>query len=314
MAIAQRVSPNAVMALKNALTSVFWFKKDLYSFAKAAVSNEQMFLSGIDWTGPQLKRDSVSSFVDRLVEWQDEYPDVLVTVMLDVASMESFPALERTEDPQLKIRAAKSAVEELRRHTSPFEAKMVERLESQERIDGQREAAQMQQATSRRLGEIREVYVGLASSTEIPPQVRGQQFESVLRDLFEVFDLDPKASFSVVGEQIDGGFTFGGEHFIVEAKWEKGPATREDLDVFDKKVRRRVENTLGLFVAVSGFQTTAVDLHSNNQSPLILMDGMDLLAVLEQRISLSDLLHRKRRAASMKGQVFLPVGEVLATG
>ena len=33
----QRVSANAIHALKDALTEAFWFKKDLYNYAKAAV-------------------------------------------------------------------------------------------------------------------------------------------------------------------------------------------------------------------------------------------------------------------------------------
>jgi hypothetical protein len=64
----QRVSANAIVALKDALTALFWFKGDLYSYAKAAVSNEPLFLAGIEWTSPQqYQRDSVSLFVDRLV-------------------------------------------------------------------------------------------------------------------------------------------------------------------------------------------------------------------------------------------------------
>ena len=59
---AQRISANAIGALKDALTAAFWFKRDLYDYAKAAVSGEPTFLAGIDWTD-QYKRDSVSLFV-----------------------------------------------------------------------------------------------------------------------------------------------------------------------------------------------------------------------------------------------------------
>ncbi len=45
----------------------------------------------------------------------------------------------------------------------------------------------------------------------------------------------------------------------------------------------KAENTLGLFVAIEGFQDAAVSKHSGRGSPLLLMDGGDLLAVLEQR-------------------------------
>jgi hypothetical protein len=84
------------------------------------------------------------------------------------------------------------------------------------------------------------------------------------------------------------------------------------LDIFTAKVRRRGENTLGLFVAISGFQPTAVNLHSGNRSPMLLMDGADLYAVLEERIDFRELLRRKRREASMSGRVLLTATEILA--
>jgi hypothetical protein len=88
--------------------------------------------------------------------------------------------------------------------------------------------------------------------------------------------------------------------------------SRDDLDVFLGKVNRAADNTLGLFFAVAGFQPTAIELHSRRRSPLVLSDGGDQLAVLEERIELDDLLRRKHRHASMTGEVFLPVTLVLS--
>lgn len=39
----------------------------------------------------------------------------------------------------------------------------------------------------------------------------GVALEPFLRELFDTFDLDPKASFKISGEQIDGGFTLDSE-------------------------------------------------------------------------------------------------------
>jgi hypothetical protein len=77
----QRISANAIAALKDALTAAFWFKRDLYNYAKAAVGGEPTFLSGIDWTSPeQYKRDSVNLFVDRLVREQDVHQELLLAL------------------------------------------------------------------------------------------------------------------------------------------------------------------------------------------------------------------------------------------
>jgi hypothetical protein len=50
--------------------------------------------------------------------------------------------------------------------------------------------------------------------------------------LFEVFDLDPKASFRITEEQIDGAFTFDMTDYLFEAKWQKNTTSIEDLDFF----------------------------------------------------------------------------------
>jgi hypothetical protein len=98
------------------------------------------------------------------------------------------------------------------------------------------------------------------------------------------------------------------------SKWQQNATARDDLDVFSTKVRRRGENTLGLFIAINGFEPSAVDLHSGNRSPIVLMDGADLYAVLDERIDLRDLLGRKRRETSMTGRVLLTAAEILGDG
>ncbi len=304
----QRISANAIGALKDALTAAFWFKRDLYDYAKAAVSGEPTFLAGIDWT-EQYKRDSVSLFVDRLVRAQGEHQDLLLALLVDVAAMDEFPQLARAEDPEPKLATARAAVARLRAVVEPYERALMEQQASRERIDTVKAVAESRRATSDRLTELMAVYLEVLAMDPIP---RGFALEKLLSDVFDAFDLDPRGSFRVTGEQIDGGFTLGGEHFLLEAKWVAEPSARAELDVFAAKVRRRGENTLGLFIAINGFQDTAVELHSGNRSPIMLMDGADLYAVLEQRIDLRELLTRKRRETSMSGRVFLSAAEILA--
>jgi hypothetical protein len=129
--------------------------------------------------------------------------------------------------------------------------------------------------------------------------------------LFEIFDLDPKASFKVTGEQIDGAFTFDATDYLLEAKWQQQPVAAEDLDSLAAKVGRKLDNTLGLFLSINGFSTDAVTAHSASRKVILLMDGSDLMAVLERRVDLVELLHRKRRHASQTGEIFLRIMDVL---
>jgi len=309
MTAPKRISANAIQALKDALTAAFWFKRDLYNYAKAAVGGEPLFLAGIEWTSPdQYKRDSVNLFIDRLVREQDEHQDLLLSLLVDVAAMEEFPYLQRVDDPEPKIVAARAAVARLRADVQPYEQALMERATNRERFDAARTLARERRATAERLAELKARYL---DTTTLPAQTRGFALEKLLHDTFEAFDLDPRASFRVAGEQIDGGLTFGGEYFLLEAKWQQDPTARDDLDVFSAKVHRRGENTLGLFIAINGFEPTAIEIHSGNRSPIMLMDGRDLYAVLDERIDMNELLRRKRRETSMTGRVLLTAAEIL---
>jgi hypothetical protein len=162
------------------------------------------------------------------------------------------------------------------------------------------------------ISELREAYLDLARNTSITPQQRGLDFEPLLRSLFELFDLDPRGSFRTTADQIDGAFSFQGGDYILGARWEKKPLGIEDLDAFKGKGLSRLENTLGLYVSVSVFSKTAVERHSAAQPVLILVDGMDLMAVLDDLVGLDELLLRKRRHAAQTGEVFLRASDVLA--
>ena len=178
------------------------------------------------------------------------------------------------------------------------------------RREKRNEAQKISDAFGRRLAVVRQLFSTVSANTENPQQ-RGRDLEKIMRDLFDLFDLDPRASFSLVGEQIDGAFTLDGTDYIFEAKWEKDPIDREALDVFVAKVGRKLDNTLGLFLSMSAFQSTAVEKHSDRRSTILLMEAYDLSAVLEERIDFVELLRRKRRHAAETGEIFFPLYPVL---
>ena len=59
----------------------------------------------------------------------------------------------------------------------------------------------------------------LIEVSNLEPQARGYAFERFLRDLFDANGLSPRASFRLVGEQIDGSFELSAETYLLEAKW-----------------------------------------------------------------------------------------------
>lgn len=168
----------------------------------------------------------------------------------------------------------------------------------------------LQSATVReKLEELKQQFMCIAMGTN--PQQRGFELERFMLDLFDLFDLDPKAAFRNIGEQIDGAFTLEGTDYLFEAKWQQEPVAVQDLDAFSAKVQRKLENTLGLFLSMNGFSSDAIKAHSRGTPNTVLMDGADLHAVLEQRIDFVSLLMRKKKHAAQTGRIFLPIYEIL---
>jgi len=161
------------------------------------------------------------------------------------------------------------------------------------------------------LDELNQKFMDIATSSDA--QKRGYGLEKLLNELFTLFDLDPKASFKITGEQIDGAFTFKDDDFLLEAKWQKQLIVTSDLYSFAGKVNGKRKNTLGLYVSMDGFSTECLQTTSSDLRSLILMDGMDLNAILTDRITLDDLLYRKRRHASETGNIYLNVNKILVS-
>jgi len=154
----------------------------------------------------------------------------------------------------------------------------------------------------------------LELQTSVNPQQRGRDFELLLSDLFRLFDMEPRLTYLLTSEQIDGSLRFDTDDYILEAKWWAEPVGRDEVDTFATKVGFKGKNALGLFVAVNGFTKVALDRYSE-KTPFVAMDGADLFLVLDGRIRLDDLLRAKLRHANETGSCFIPahqfVGSVL---
>jgi hypothetical protein len=303
---AKKIVPAALHALKQALTDVYWYKSDLRSFLTATLSKPEL-LSSVNWD--DYKRNIVGSVVDRLARNQDLFLADLVRLMTEVARIEDYSHLERLDDGKAKATKARQAVQALRKYVgSPTEVDAEE-----EKVEQRRRAAfdslVKPTAVQDKLKELTKEYHLLLGSSE--PQRRGYRLEKILRELFTLFDLDPKASFKVSGEQIDGAFTFQSTDYLLEAKWQKELVNAADLDSLAGKLTRKLENTLGLYLSVNGFSEDGVRQHSSGRRLMILMDGSDLMAVLEARIDLIQLLLRKRRHASQTGNIYLRIHGLL---
>lgn len=303
--IKKTISPIAINALLEALSNIYWYKKDLRIFLTQLLSNPYI-ISQLNWD--DYKRNIISSLVTFLAKNQEKYQDDLIKLMNEVCNMNDFSHLERVEDGKAKAKKAEATVIALRKQFAGYHALKEEKEKVEERKKLHVEKIATLNNIQGKLDEIKIDFYDLVGSTNA--QARGFKLEKIIKELFSLFDLDPKASFRIQGEQIDGAFTFDNNDYLFEGKWQAELCGIQDLDAFNGKVGRKLDNTLGLFCSINGFSPTAVQAYSAGKLLLLLMDGQDLMAVLDGRIDLPQLLLRKRRHAAQTGNIYLTAAEI----
>ena len=305
--MSKRLSPAAVVALKEALCAVYWFKDDLRGFLHQCLS-QPAILATLNWGS--YKRQIASDLVDYLIRGEEKHLGDLTKLCYEVCSITTFTHLEQLEDGTQKAQRAKAAIAQLKALVEPHKQIQTERDEFKQRQGRAQEKLRAGAAIRQKLDDIRVRYAALVVSPN--PQGRGFELERIMYDIFELFDLDPKASFRNTGEQIDGAFCLEGTDYLFEARWQKELVNGADLDVFAGKIRRKLENTLGAFLSTNGFSSEGVRQHSGTGAAMILLDGADLMAVLEERIDFVSLFLRKKRHAARTGSIYLTVNQILS--
>lgn len=303
---AKRISPKALFALEEALAVIYWYKADLEKFVRQVVDAPEV-LARLSFD--QAKRAVAGDLVGTLSANQHRYRDQIIDLMGQVAAFDDFRHLARLEDGARKSAEAAEAVARLRQLYEGHSELVAEREQLTARRMQMHHRLAEQGNLDRGLEDLRSRFLELQAQDA---QARGYGLERLLRDLFALYDLDPKASFHALGEQVDGAFSFETTDYLLEARWRHALTDTADLDAFEGKIGRKLDNTLGLFVSINGFAPAAVTNQSRSRPRLILMDGADLWAVLEGRIPLPELLRRKRRHAAQTGDVHLPVKMMLS--
>lgn len=302
----KKISANVLLPLKNALSLIFWYKKDLKDYLYMSIEHKEL-LSMVNWS--DYKRNIASQVVNILERNERTVQEDLLNLITSVATFNDYSRMNSVDDADKKIHDAKAAVNELFHLTKDI----INYKEEEQSINKRRQLNKAKAASinmvNQIISELKNSFIKL--SIESDSQKRGYILEKFLNKLFNLYDLDPKSSFKITGEQIDGAFTLDKDEYLLEAKWRNEPTAIADLYTFQGKIERRLDNTLGLFISINGFSSDAITAYSNGKKLMYLMDGADLMAVLEQRISLPDILRRKKRAAVQTGNVFFKISEIL---
>lgn len=304
----KRISTEAYQALRDALATVTWFKRQFEPLVKTLLRAHPELVAGLNFA--DTKRNVADQLVEILVAREAKYQDVTLRLMLELATKTSFPDIESLSEPDRSERLyeAKESVARLAAVTAQYadDARELERLQAEQ--DTQHARAKELRRFESDVADLKSRFLALHSASD--PRRRGYDFEVLLTDLFKIFDMEPRLAYSLETEQIDGSLSFNTDDYIVEAKWLAEPVDRAAVDVFDQKVRRKGKNALGLFVGVNGFSSAARKQYEQATS-FLTIDGGDLFTVLDGRIRLDDLLLAKLRHANETGSCYLPATQLL---
>lgn len=287
-------------ALGEALRCMYWYKDDLRSFLTRAGVPPSL-TAQLDWTGN--KRSIIRSLLDGLMA-KPESGTVVVSKILDaVVEQDDFAHLRRLDDGQRKAEDAEKALGQLKNLLG--RETVAERAE-RARVEKRTEAERRRAAVTERQGALTALaaeFTAIFAMTD--ERRRGLAFEPFLRSLFALHDLDPRGSFALPGEQTDGSIRVDSQLFLIEARWRQDPASPSDILAFKGKVEGKLDNTLGIFIAMNGFTEEAVKRATNPPAKVILIDGPDLVLAIQGHVDLVEVLRRKIRRAAETGDVFV---------
>jgi hypothetical protein len=140
----------------------------------------------------------------------------------------------------------------------------------------------------------------------LEPTPRGFAFEKFLSEAFALFNLAPRGSFRLIGEQIDGSVHIDRETYLLEAKWLGPKIGNRELQAFAGSVHSKSAWTRGLFVSYSGFTDEGLEAFAQgNATRIICMTGEELWRVLNQKLDLAEVLTHKTRRAAETGKAFV---------
>ena len=142
------------------------------------------------------------------------------------------------------------------------------------------------------------------------PNERGFEFEKFLNYFFEQFRLNPRPSYKIIGEQIDGSFSFNNCTYLVEEKWKKEIIGIDDLRIFSDKIISKSAFTRGLFISFSNFNDYIFQRYNNNHARFILMTVQELFILAERKMDFKELLIKKIRVLEEEGIVFRNIMEL----
>jgi hypothetical protein len=302
--MSKRLSPSFIELMHDALLKAFWYKPTLRLFLQQHGIKDSVLAQ---WHADQSKRDFIAWLWPQLVK-TDRGHEAILDMARSLSDMQHFPDLERKEDTKVRIPEAKQAIDRLREQVLKVNETLQETKEAALRRKAAQEEIMKRLAAQQSLVKLQQQLTDL--TPQLGTQEGGYAFEKWFYDLAIYFELDARPGYKADGRQIDGAITIEGTTFLLETKFTKEPIGSPDVDTFMAKIESKADNTMGLFVAISGFNGGAIKAASKPKTPMLLLDHSHIFnLILRGVMRLPHVVSRIKRHASQTGQAHLPASD-----
>lgn len=302
--MSKKLSPTFIELVQDALLKAFWYKPSLRLFLQQHSILENALAQ---WHSDQTKRDFVIWLWPRLVK-DEKGQNAILSMARSLAEMQHFPDLERKEDTKVLIPEAKKAIARLREAVLTINEAIRETKDVERRKKSAQEELAARKAAQQSLEKLQNSLTEIIS--QLGTQPGGYAFERWLYDLAIYFELDARTSYKAEGRQIDGAITIEGTTFLLETKFTNEPVGSPDIDTFMAKIESKADNTMGLFVSISGFNDGSKRAASKQRTPMLLLDHSHIFdLILRGVMTLPQVVSRIKRHASQTGSSYLKASE-----
>ncbi len=298
-----KITPHLIQLTYEAVLKSFWRKETLRKFLRESNIAEAHLSS---WGNEESKR----AFLDRTFESLQKSvkgKSVICQMANSLAEQIVFPDLRNWEDSDKKIADAAKAVSDLK----TLLARQSEEIRSERDIE---EAKTRSRQEREKIQRSQTDLVKLNSRlTELLPligtQKGGYDFQDWFYDLVTYAEIETRRPYVTTGRQIDGSITLDGTTYLVELKFTASQAAATDIDIFKSKVESKADNTMGVFISMSGYSSVAIADASGRKTALLLLDASHIFLALTGTIRLGEVIQRIRRHASQTGDSYLPANK-----
>jgi len=296
-----RFTPHLVDLTFDAALRSFWRKNALSKFLT------RCDIAGLPgWLPDESKRDYLSRVFGMLQD-TDYGKAKILQIAQFLEEQTAFPDLHGWEDSTDKLDAASRSVDALKSYLheqheqlASEENRLAARRKLRESQQKARASQQSLQSLSQRLNDL---------SGDLGTAEAGHDFEDWFYSLMDFSEITARRPYIVDGREIDGSITIGDTTYLVECKFTSEQSGAPDINIFRAKVESKADNTMGIFVSISGFSSIAIKEASGTKTPLLLLDHTHIYRVLGGVSSFRDVVERVRRHCSQTGQAYLLANE-----